>query len=176
MHVDWPHNFPADLNLWKILDFEFLSFLWLGIVFFRDGKWFSLNLSSQSRCSCWLHFPRQWKTSGKLPVTTSEPHNVPALQLLNSPYPTCGAPWRRTAQLTWWCRYSFSEQPFQRTVILFHGSFCGINIVFSWEGNKTRTSWMFFWNDWFEMKNLGFSNCLCHQKRPVALNLEYLPD
>lgn len=33
VHVDWPSNFPAYLNFWKILYFEFLSFLWLGIFF-----------------------------------------------------------------------------------------------------------------------------------------------
>lgn len=43
VHVDWPLNFPPYITFWKILGFEFLSFL--RIFFFRGGKCFFPGIS-----------------------------------------------------------------------------------------------------------------------------------
>lgn len=156
VHVDWLPNFHPYINFWKILDFEFLSFLWLGISFFRGGK-----CSFFLECLITKQFLLLITTSQavKDQSWTANYHDrapcqpSPSASELTITYTGC------SVQLKGWCRYSFCKRPFQRVVIA-SWQLCGVSIVFSWHGNTTRISWMFFRNNWFEMRNLGFSSIL----------------
>lgn len=146
VHVGWPPILHPCINIWKILDFAFLS---LARNFFFPESLITKQLFLLITTSQALK-----NQSGTANYHDRAPcHPSPSASELTITYTWC------SVQLKRWCRYSFCEHPFQRVVIT-SWQLCGVSIVFSWHGNTTRISWMFFRNNWFEMKNLGFSSIL----------------